>query len=125
MTEQEVFDTVVVHLRSMKKQSLDANGACVYRSPSGAKCAIGSIIPDELYSPSMEGRPVNNLYRDYPHLPHSEHLDLLDRLQETHDAATFWVDDVGLGTDGEGYLALIAADFNLKYTPRTMHGDAV
>ena len=36
------------------KQSIDRM-MCQYKSIDGSKCAIGHIIPDELYNPDMEG----------------------------------------------------------------------
>lgn len=30
----------------------------MYRGPEGRKCAVGHLLPDELYRPSMEGMSV-------------------------------------------------------------------
>jgi hypothetical protein len=53
MTLQETFDKVCVHLLTQLQKSvfLDSNGsmACAYRGPNGLKCAVGCLIPDELY----------------------------------------------------------------------------
>jgi hypothetical protein len=57
-TEQQVFDVVVEHLMTQGavSWSCEFNG-CVYRSADGKKCAIGCLIPDSKYSPSLEGLP--------------------------------------------------------------------
>lgn len=63
MTNQELFDRVVTHARQQKckaeVETTDANGnkamQCAYRTPSGNKCFMGALIPDEKYSPTFEG----------------------------------------------------------------------
>lgn len=61
-TNQEIFDTVVKHLRSQGCKSIDPEtGNCLYRGPNGKKCAAGCLIPDDKYEESMEGRHVYNL----------------------------------------------------------------
>jgi hypothetical protein len=65
MTDQEIFDTVAKHLIAQGKQSLlpqvagdsEYNG-CAYRGENGTKCAIGCLIPDELYNPIIENTSV-------------------------------------------------------------------
>jgi hypothetical protein len=37
-SSQEVFDTVVNHLRAQGKQALNAKGVCAYRTPDGLVC---------------------------------------------------------------------------------------
>ncbi len=59
MTPQEIFDKVATHLLSQNVKSQDAM-RCVYRGPFGRKCAVGVLIPDELYQPIMEGRQVQD-----------------------------------------------------------------
>lgn len=54
----------------------------------GLKCAVGCLIPDELYTPSIEGLMVGEL--DPKYLPEvdpldGEAFDLLDELQHLHD----------------------------------------
>lgn len=53
MTEQEVFDKVATHLLTQGKKAED-DGSCKYRAPDGCKCAVGALIPDELYTPQMD-----------------------------------------------------------------------
>ena len=59
MTSQEAFDTVLAGLRKQRRKSeLTPGGPCRYRSPDGCRCSIGFLIPDELYSPKIEGQPI-------------------------------------------------------------------
>jgi hypothetical protein len=57
-TLQEVFTAVVTHLLNQGERSVASSGNCLYRSPDGRRCAVGAIIPDELYSPVMENSVV-------------------------------------------------------------------
>lgn len=74
MNTQEMFDTVVKHLLSQKKRSMGRfasqaeeldlmdDSMCAYRGENGLKCAIGCLIPDDLYDPKMEGQVVGALF---------------------------------------------------------------
>lgn len=58
LTPQEAFDTVARHLFAQGRLALRDFGGeegCVYRGDDGCKCAVGILIPDELYDPKMEG----------------------------------------------------------------------
>lgn len=54
MKIQDMFDTIVMHLRWQGRKSLNQNGNCVYRGDDGDKCAVGCLIPDYLYRTSLE-----------------------------------------------------------------------
>ena len=54
MNAQEIFDKVMGHLRKQGERSINNNDACLYRGPGSLQCAIGCLIPDELYSSQME-----------------------------------------------------------------------
>ena len=66
MNRQQALDTVSNHLIRQGRRSDRANpdpsfgperlGA--YRGPHGYKCAIGSLIKDEFYSPALESAPA-------------------------------------------------------------------
>lgn len=64
MTDQEMFNKIVTHLLTQKvrSESTDADGTttCLYRGPDGAKCAVGVLIADEHYTPSLESRVVTS-----------------------------------------------------------------
>ena len=61
MTRQEMFDIAAKHLLTQRVRSVDpVTGSCRYRGPQGRMCAIGPMIPDEKYSPDMEGWGVGS-----------------------------------------------------------------
>lgn len=65
MDDQQIFDTVAKHLLEQGEKSegpdpsSDDGTTCLYRGPNGLKCAAGCLIPDEMYSPKLEGLNVN------------------------------------------------------------------
>lgn len=61
MTRQEMFDTAAKHLLTQRTRSIgEDDNYCNYRGQQGRMCAIGPMIPDEKYSPEMEGLVVGN-----------------------------------------------------------------
>lgn len=61
-TRQEIFNQVAEHLMTQGAQSVirskNLERICAYRGDGGLKCAIGCLIPDDYYSPDMEGAGV-------------------------------------------------------------------
>lgn len=129
MNRQEVFDTIVTHLRTQGKPARAAVGNCRYRmedpnSGEVLRCAIGCLIPDELYSPEMEGAGVTPLIFDAEfkgyELPEilinasADDRDFLSQLQRVHDQGLSW-DEHGLTKAGEERMRQIANDFHLRY----------
>lgn len=51
--KQQLFDRVVTHLLTQNCRAYH-DGSCVYRDTHGNMCAIGSLIDDKHYSPSLE-----------------------------------------------------------------------
>jgi len=87
MNRQEVFDKVATHLLTQKVKS-DENGYCMYRGPNGLKCAIGCLIPDDMFMPYFNGCDVNGLpLKIIMHIGarNNEDLLFLSRLQLIHD----------------------------------------
>lgn len=109
VTKQEHFDKVANHLLTQNKKALDKTGKCVYRAPDGTKCAIGCLIPDELYSPKLESRLVFQDIFDpiFGHLTYEER-NMLDDLQHVHDKSNVenWKED----------LRNLANRWNLEWT---------
>lgn len=66
MTRQEMFDRVWQHFVVEKGPPSGDVNRCNYRDPSGAKCALGLLIPDALYDPKMESLGTDALLRCYP-----------------------------------------------------------
>ena len=94
MTNQEAFEVVARHLLAQGRQSIrrpipgmDFYVECAYRGQEGTKCAIGCLIPDDMYNESMEGVPARDLMRISPTAGVLGDLDedLLTKLQEIHD----------------------------------------
>ena len=95
MTNQEVFDKVARHLLTQKVQSQVSDyggggdgGGCAYRGENGTSCAIGCLIPNELYKPEMEGKSVSGLQRNSKELLElfrNTDSALLSALQDIHD----------------------------------------
>jgi hypothetical protein len=50
----------------------DHGVVCMYRGPERRKCAIGMLMPDEVYNRDMEGKTFRLLVADYPAF--GEHL---------------------------------------------------
>lgn len=100
MTPQEIFDTVAVALVKQGRPSIKAkrtwSHSCAYRGDDGAKCAVGHLIPDEHYTPEIEGSGVSCPYMQpvLEALGLSAHRPLLSAMQGAHDAtANMCVDD--------------------------------
>jgi hypothetical protein len=53
--KQELFEKAVNGLLAQGVPSYDSSRSCMYRGLNGTKCAIGHLIPDELYDPGFEG----------------------------------------------------------------------
>ena len=81
MTRQEIFDKVASHLLTQNaKSTLPINlheqmssnlyASCAYRGEYGMACAIGCLIPDELYEERYEKKSMD----------HCDVLDLLTKL---------------------------------------------
>lgn len=79
MNNQEMFDKVVVHLLTQNwkstptpyyPESADKDYTCSYRGHMNGgvqlKCAIGCLIPDEMYKSEMEGFGFTSLIDEFP-----------------------------------------------------------
>jgi len=53
MTKQEIFNKVSNHLTKQNAVS-KKNGSCAYRGEDRHMCAVGCLIPNELYKTNME-----------------------------------------------------------------------
>ena len=88
MNKQEIFDKAATHLLKQKARARKEGGQCVYRAPNGRMCAIGCLIPDEVYDPRMEGGAVTRLMSNHPAvqaLLGKENEEFLIDLQRIHD----------------------------------------
>ena len=94
-SEQEVFDYVIGHLVRQGSRSVSAGGTdCRYRGSDGSKCAVGCLIPDELYVWRMEWSSLSGLCEHFPDVCAKtgikRHNDILKCLQHMHDSPSTW-----------------------------------
>ena len=127
MTNQELFDFVVAHLRRQGVPAI-SGAQCRYRTRYGThqsrSCAVGCLIKDEFYDQSLEGKSAENgrvvaavepsLGIELKH----EHRLLLGALQGVHDrdatSIGYWLLSL------ESKLKDVAASYGLTYTPPVM-----
>ena len=116
MNNQEIFDTVSTHLFTQGVQSttLDDNDRkmCAYRGDNGTRCAIGVLIPDDVYSEHMEGHSVESFIM-LPFLnPNNTPELFLTRLQMAHDNDGNWECESNM----KKTLTRIAEDYHLDFS---------
>ena len=116
MTNQEAFDEMMEHLRTLKERSVDWAGDCVY---NGSKCAVGILMTDEeqdkfgYYDGGVGGLMEDMQEAGHASTLHTLDLDLLGEMQELHDGEYNWDDK---GFTAEETAECIANQFNLTYT---------
>jgi hypothetical protein len=86
-TAQEIFDTVVAHLRKQGCKSLSYDGrTCQYRGEAGRMCAAGCLIPDDMYTPDLECKTWSHIeLKAIREHVGEEHTRLIEDLQMVHD----------------------------------------
>lgn len=118
VTGQSLFDKIVGHLFTQGRQSRRdvSRTSCAYRGADGSACAVGCVIPDDRYTPSIESRAVyaEEVREVVPEI--EPHMNLLAALQRVHDDQEEVVTDTA-GTFQRGALAdklrTVAAVFDL------------
>ncbi len=93
---QRIVDTVVRGLRSQGfQQSKGFRGVCALRGDDGRKCAVGWLLPDEMYAETGEmiGDAYWKVLVPSDRLDHGDmvprHHALAGDLQKAHDGPTF------------------------------------
>lgn len=93
-SNQQVFDIAARHLLTQKQRSATprpgSKDRCLYRAPDGCKCAVGALIPDDIYEPGMDDGDsgIALLHSRFPvirELFANVSLNLLSDLQDIHD----------------------------------------
>lgn len=120
MTNQEVFDTVVRHLKVQGKRSgvYKANPPwpekfyCLYRGPNNTSCAVGCLIPDDMYSPDLENRPAGAAAINWILLELDISPGLASGLQRVHDSSMSWNSNANM----RSALNVVAKDYKLDYS---------
>lgn len=98
MTKKEYYDLLVETSAAGGFPSVEADsGHCKYRGPNGKKCAVGLLIPDELYDPRMDNpggaSDVLTVATRYPKVaavfPDGMTASDLKSVQEVHDSISY------------------------------------
>ncbi len=123
MTNQEIFNKVLAHLRTQGRASTsNTNMSCLYRGPDGDKCAVGCLIPDDKYDPAMEGRRAEDVLGEWPDalgFPATYYtLELLRYLQCAHDQYMPTRHDPADLSRWENMMATTALQHRLDYAPQ-------
>lgn len=105
MTDQEAFDKMVTHLRTQGKRAARGNGICMLRTPDGAMCPVGCLIPESKYTKEMELETLTVLHEEVSPLGDLD-FDLLYEMCYLHDK--YGVDE------WEQRFATVAKLFGLK-----------
>ena len=84
-TSQEVYDFVMTALAKQQWQPSHYGEKCMYRGRDGCKCAVGHIIPDDLYDREFEQGSVHSLIHDrLKHVEDGHKKYVLKRFLEEH-----------------------------------------
>ncbi|MEM5403807.1 hypothetical protein [Paraburkholderia unamae] len=94
---QDVFDIAAWHLLRQHGQAIaPGTSKSMYRAPDGKRCAVGWLMPDDVYSRSLEFFSVRDLASmmldSTRHEHHAftafliRHMVLLSELQHMHDS---------------------------------------
>lgn len=90
-SHQEIFDFVVKKLFEQGQRSIEPSRGCQYRTETGLKCAVGFLIPDNLYDEEMDRNSASAcmLIDDYDLFEKTvlrpNNRDFLTILQSVHD----------------------------------------
>ena len=96
LSTQDVFDVIAWNLLRQNARAREVHGDrsyCRYRASDGRRCAIGFILPDEVYHHTLEGLAARDLAHqlintnfghDFAKLLYRD-LDMLTALQKMHD----------------------------------------
>lgn len=107
----DMFEKVKTHLLSMTERSrhkdfVGGSVGCAYRTADGNRCAVGCLIPDELYKEEFETFSVEGLLTNFPsqevfgfYVTYNQGK-LLRELQIIHDYPMNW-DAFGLNDRGK------------------------
>lgn len=118
MDRQTMFDRVYRHFvidrASPSVVFTCGTVQCRYRGPNGERCALGLLIPDDAYEPTMEGTLALGLLDNKLCARLGidiDDVDFVDELQGAHDHSV----DAGAGfhDDLESKLRHIAARYDL------------
>lgn len=115
LSKQEVFNKVALHLLKQftKSVELETSNSCMYRGHKGNKCAVGALIPDEMYREEMEWHTSGQLLACFPQL---QSLFKDDELFIIMDMLTFcqWIHDEFAPDQWYDQILKLAEKFDLN-----------
>lgn len=95
---QEIFEFVIGFLAKQGTQSINQD-QCVYNDNGGKKCAVGCLIPSEIYTPEIEGWRIDQIHKSSEFLEVNNffrnsglasNMEFLHTLQGFHDKQSNW-----------------------------------
>jgi hypothetical protein len=114
MDKQAVFNKVAEHLLTQNVRCIGVDNRCAYRDPdTGRRCAIGCLIPDELYKEEMEGWGITDLL--ITNSPLSKALDVVTEEDWDFLAGLQNIHDRGMVSEWRDCLWKYAEDNGLKF----------
>lgn len=90
-SKQEIFDAAFEGVYRQGERSMDrTNSTCRYRGRNGTKCAIGYLIPDNMYQKTFEGMDIRTLIiNDVLRFTDEDvTMEFLQELQYAHDCSS-------------------------------------
>jgi hypothetical protein len=99
LTPKDIYERVCAHLLAQQAVSEDDSGSCRLRGENGRKCAIGSLVRDDLYDADLEGvgisyyrhaqdgKLLRALYASNVNAYDPNVIELLMELEQIHDDA--------------------------------------
>ncbi len=126
MNRQEIFNKAYLGVIAQGKPSVGSSGTCMYESRDGSRCGVGMLIEDkslrqELDSLNETGISLvveniiggDSIFIDLPDWMINE-VDLLESIQEAHDAAAAIPQDDALFVGNyKSRMTDVAKNFNL------------
>lgn len=118
MKKQEIYDKVCKHLAKQKTRAMNdgAGGGCAYRADDGKKCAVGCLIPYNIWKKEVLANGVNTgngvddlmTCSNWAKKEFRGHEYLLCDLQHNHDVAWHTAESL------REYLAATAKEYKIK-----------
>lgn len=93
-TKRSIKEHITARFKGKSLALLRPPTDCAYRGEAGRACAVGVFIPDDLYTPEMEGTAVEGIFLKWPNIIQAMPLPLrgLIRLQRFHDGSLDYTD---------------------------------
>lgn len=87
-TNQEIFNQVAEHMLHQGEPAVHSDGGCMYRfqgedRAKTLKCAVGCLIPDSVYSETIEGGQISSLLHRSTEAADPENLALATALKNS------------------------------------------